>query len=98
MGDVPAGLERHTQHKALRKAWGQIVEDKALGLVLEPAFTDGYPAALERLGQSTFFTDPASVTWFIRNWSRVLAGEFDGRIQRRGKPKAKAFQLEEGAT
>ena len=110
-GDTPAkaeGFDAHGTWETFRQAWNATPNTKpynalgcpseALGLVLEPAFTDGYTAALERLGQSTFFTDPCSVTWFIRNWSRVLAGEFDGRIQRRGKPKAKAFQLEERAT
>ena len=109
--DTPAkadGFDAHGTWETFRQAWNATPNTKpynalgcpseALGLVMEPAFTDGYPAALQRLGKSTFFTDPASVTWFIRNWSRVLAGEFDGRTQRRGKPKAKAFQLEERST
>jgi hypothetical protein len=81
------------------KPWNALgCPSEAIGLVTDPAFVQGYPAALERLRASKFFTDPAAMTWFLRNWSRVLAGEFDGRSERGEKPKRKIFQLEEGAT
>ena len=78
------------------KPWNALgCPTEAFGLVTDPSFVAGYPAALERLRASKFFTDPAAVTWFIRNWHRVLAGEFDGRIERGGKPKRKIFSLDD---
>lgn len=69
---------------------------EALGLVTDPGFQSGYRDALARLGGSSFFTEPAALTWFLRNWSRVLAGEFDSRGAR-GPAKAapRVFQLED---
>lgn len=93
--------------EAFRQAWNETPNTKpwnalgcpseAIGLVTDPSFVSGYPAALERLSASKFFTDPAALTWFIRNWHRVLAGEFDGRAERRSKPKRSIIDLEEGA-
>ena len=78
------------------KPWNALgCPSEAIGLVTDPSFIAGYPAALERLGASKFFTDPAAMTWFVRNWHRVLAGEFDGRIERGGKPKRKIFSLDD---
>jgi hypothetical protein len=99
------GLEAHGVWEAFRQAWNATANTKpynalgcppeALTAVLDPVFLADYPKALERLGKSTFFSDPASVTFFMRNWGRILAGEFDGRIQKQGREKAKAFQLDE---
>jgi hypothetical protein len=98
-------LEAHGVWEAFRQAWNATANTKpynalgcppeALTAVLDPVFLADYPKALERLGKSTFFSDPASVTFFMRNWGRILAGEFDGRIQKQGREKAKAFQLDE---
>jgi hypothetical protein len=78
------------------KPWNALgCPSEAIGLVTDPSFVQGYPAALERLRASKFFTDPAALTWFLRNWSRVLAGEFDGRTERGAKPKRRIIDLEE---
>jgi hypothetical protein len=78
------------------KPWNALgCPSEAIGIVTDPAFVQGYPAALERLRASKFFADPAALTWFLRNWSRVLAGEFDGRTERGVKPKRRIIDLEE---
>ena len=59
------------------------------------AFQDGYPAALDRLAASTFFKVPAPMTWFLRNWERLLAGELKHRWEPHGKPKRKIIDLDE---
>ena len=64
-------------------------------IVTDMAFQDGYPAALERLAASTFFKDPAPMTWFLRNWDRLLAGKLKQRWEPQGKPKRKIIDLEE---
>ena len=64
-------------------------------IVTDMAFQDGYPAALDRLAASTFFKDPAPMTWFLRNWERLLAGELKQRWEPQGKPKRKIIDLEE---
>jgi hypothetical protein len=91
--------------ETFRQAWNKTPNTKpwhglgcptdAFEVVTDMSFARDYPAALERLGASKFFTDPAALTWFLRNWHRVLAGEFDGRIERAGKPKRKIFSLDE---
>jgi uncharacterized protein YdaU (DUF1376 family) len=91
--------------ETFRQAWNKTPNTKpwhglgcptdAFEVVTDLSFARDYPAALERLGASKFFTDPAALTWFLRNWHRVLAGEFDGRTERAGKPKRKIFSLDE---
>ncbi|MEI7928265.1 MAG: hypothetical protein WCH40_06915 [Verrucomicrobiales bacterium] len=91
--------------ETFRQAWNKTPNTKpwngfgcptdAFEVVTDLSFARDYPAALERLGASKFFADPAALTWFLRNWHRVLAGEFDGRIERAGKPKRKIFTLDD---
>ena len=64
-------------------------------IVTDVAFQDGYPAALDRLAASTFFKDPAPMTWFLRNWDRLLAGELKQRWEPHGKPKRRIFSLDD---
>jgi len=89
-----------------RQAWNKTPNTKpynalgcpseALGVVTDPSFRSGFLEALARLGASSFFSEPAAMTWFLRNWSRVLAGEFDGRrTAGAARTPAKIFQLEE---
>jgi hypothetical protein len=95
--------------ETFRQAWNSTANTKpwhALGcpseafdVITDPAFQSGYVGALERLAASKFFDDAAAMTWFLRNWSRVLAGEFDGRKGKSGRGgstgRRKIFQLEE---
>ncbi|MEI8369783.1 MAG: DUF1376 domain-containing protein [Planctomycetia bacterium] len=67
----------------------------AFDIVTDPAFGEGYQAALDRMATSTFFDRPAPMTWFLRHWERLLAGEFQERFEKRGKPKRKIFSLDE---
>jgi uncharacterized protein YdaU (DUF1376 family) len=110
-GDTEAGSAWDIQGtwETFRQAWNQTPNTKpwnALGcpseafdLITDPAFQTGYRGALDRLADSKFFDDPAAMTWFLRNWSRVLAGEFDGRKAKGGRGgstgRRKIFQLEE---
>jgi hypothetical protein len=102
-------LEIHGMWEEFRQAWNRTPNTtpynalgcppEALGVVTDPGFHSAFQEALARLGASTWFERPAAITWFIRNWSRVLAGEFDSRLPPSGaKPKPKFFQLEEEKT
>lgn len=102
-------LEIHGMWEQFRQAWNRTPNTtpynalgcppEALGVVTDPGFHSAFPEALARLGASTWFERPAAITWFIRNWSRVLAGEFDSRMPPSGaKAKPQFFQLEEEKT
>ena len=67
----------------------------AFDIVTDPAFQTGYRGALDRLAASTFFDRPAPMTWFLRHWDRLLAGEFRERFQDRAKPKRKIFSFDD---
>lgn len=103
---TPEAAEVHGFWEEFRREWNQTPNTKpynalgcpseALGVVTDPAFRNGFRGALERLGASTFFSDPAAMTWFLRSWPRVLAGEFDGRRSAaQAKPQTRIFQLDE---
>lgn len=67
----------------------------AFDIVTDPAFQTGYRMALDKLAASTFFDKPAPMTWFLRHWDRLLAGEFRERFEKRDKPKQRIVTLDD---